>query len=149
MMELIHTIPDYAYWLISGMVFIVLEVCVAGYFFLWLGISCIATGGIAYFFSLPLIMLALFSNVIAIITILMTKKFRRNHDTKTTVGINESQEKIIGMLLVLQSPIECNIGSIKINDTLWKIQGPDLPTGSKIQVIEIQGNMLIVAHHPF
>ena len=36
------------------------------------------------------------------------------------------------------------VGKVKVDDTRWKISGPDLKSGTKIKVVSVQGSVLVV-----
>jgi Membrane protein implicated in regulation of membrane protease activity len=59
-------------------------------------------------------------------------------------GLNERGQDFIGRVYTLSSDIENGIGRLHVEDTHWKIQGDDLPAGSKVKVTGINGNILIV-----
>lgn len=51
---------------------------------------------------------------------------------------------LIGKILVLSQPLQNGQGWISIGDTIWKIQGPNLPKGTPIIVFSVKGDTLYV-----
>jgi membrane protein implicated in regulation of membrane protease activity len=51
---------------------------------------------------------------------------------------------MINKTITLQEPITNGQARVKIGDGHWTVTGPDLPTGSKIKVVEVSGNSLVV-----
>ena len=47
-------------------------------------------------------------------------------------------------LITLHDPITNGHVRAKIGDGYWTLSGPDLPTGSKVKVVEVSGHSLIV-----
>lgn len=127
-----------------GLVFCISEICIAGYFLSWLGISSIFTAFFTYLLPSSIIIQSALFSVFFLAAFFVTKLIRKNHDTKTSSFINEYEDKLIGTTVTLQTPIKNGIGHIKINDTLWKVNGPDAEAGLTVEVIEIRNNALIV-----
>jgi membrane protein implicated in regulation of membrane protease activity len=143
-LEFILGMPSYVNWLFLGFFLGILEICTASYFFLWLAISCISTGLVTYFFSIGMTNQYLFFSVFLLLTFLITRYFRHNHETKASLAINEYEKRLIGIEVALLLPIENGVGYIKLHDTLWKVNGTDAPLGAKVKVLEVRDNTLIV-----
>ena len=43
------------------------------------------------------------------------------------------------MTVVVEEPIENDIGKVRIEDTLWRAAGQDAPKGNKVRIIGIDG----------
>jgi membrane protein implicated in regulation of membrane protease activity len=59
--------------------------------------------------------------------------------------LNRRAAGFVGRSYVLDQPIVDGIGRLRINDTLWKVRGPDAPAGCHIRVVAVEGATLIVA----
>jgi hypothetical protein len=58
--------------------------------------------------------------------------------------VNNMKKAMINKTITLQEPITNGQARVKIGDGHWTVTGPDLPTGSKIKVVEVSGNSLVV-----
>jgi inner membrane protein len=45
---------------------------------------------------------------------------------------------------VLEEPIVQGVGRVRIDDSVWRIAGPDLPAGAKVRVETADGALLKV-----
>ncbi|WP_289036190.1 NfeD family protein [uncultured Roseibium sp.] len=45
---------------------------------------------------------------------------------------------------MLEAPLSQGAGKLSVDDTVWRITGPDLSAGTKIRVTEIDGARLVV-----
>ena len=48
-------------------------------------------------------------------------------------------------MFTLERPIVDGGGTVRIDDTIWRIAGPDTPAGSKVKVVRVDGANLTVA----
>ena len=46
--------------------------------------------------------------------------------------------------MVVEEPIENGRGRVRLGDTLWAAQGPDLAAGAKARVTKLDGTVVIV-----
>ncbi|MBJ8136082.1 NfeD family protein, partial [Brucella abortus] len=44
-------------------------------------------------------------------------------------------EQLVGQRATLTEPIVNGHGRIHINDTTWRVKGPDLPAGTEIRIV--------------
>jgi membrane protein implicated in regulation of membrane protease activity len=58
--------------------------------------------------------------------------------------LNRRSQGYVGRLFTLDKPIVGGFGTVKIDDTLWRVTGPDTPAGSRIKVVRADGPTLIV-----
>ena len=42
-------------------------------------------------------------------------------------------------MFTLEKPIVDGVGTIRIEDTVWRVSGPDLPAGSRVKVARADG----------
>jgi len=50
----------------------------------------------------------------------------------------------IGRIFTLEEPIVGGNGRVRIDDSVWRISGPDLPSGARVRVASTDGAMLRV-----
>jgi hypothetical protein len=44
----------------------------------------------------------------------------------------------------LVTAIENGVGRARVGDSEWRVQGPDLPVGSRVRALSVNGNTLVV-----
>jgi inner membrane protein len=132
-------------WFIAGGLLLVLEVLAPGVFMLWLGIAAMLVGAISTFVDLnwqmQFIAFATFS--VAAIP-LWLRLSRRVGSTTDQPFLNRRAEALVGRIFTLEKPIVDGSGTVHIDDTVWRITGEDIPAGSRIKVVRVEGTALNV-----
>ena len=59
--------------------------------------------------------------------------------------LNRRTEALIGRVFTLEKPIIDGTGTVRIDDTIWRVAGPDAPAGSRVKVVQADGASLTVA----
>jgi membrane protein implicated in regulation of membrane protease activity len=58
--------------------------------------------------------------------------------------LNKRAAQYIGRVFLLQTAIENGRGTIHVDDTIWRVSGPDLPIGTPVKVVRAEGVILQV-----
>lgn len=137
---------DYWHWLVVAVVLVVLEVFSPGVYFLWLGVAAALVGGVLWLipelsWQVQFVLFALFS--IASIGLLRLLLARHPISTDEPT-LNRRGEQYIGRVLVLSEPIENGMGKVRVDDTLWRVEGADAPVGQRVRVTGVDGAVLRV-----
>lgn len=130
-------------WLILGIVLIGLETFVPGIFLIWLGIAAVLTGLLDYGLDLSwqatLVAFALLSLVSVVAGRALASR-RRDGGAE----LNRRGEAMLGRRFVLDQPIISGEGRVRVDDTVWRVTGPDLPAGAAVRVLRLEGATLQV-----
>ena len=59
--------------------------------------------------------------------------------------LNKRTEAMIGREFTLEKPIVDGSGTVRIDDTIWRVAGPDTPAGSRVRIVQADGASLTVA----
>jgi membrane protein implicated in regulation of membrane protease activity len=59
--------------------------------------------------------------------------------------LNKRADALVGRVFTLEKPIVDGAGTVRIDDTVWRIRGPDTPAGSRVKIIQADGASLTVA----
>nr|WP_272214245.1 NfeD family protein [Marinicella sp. W31]MDC2878637.1 NfeD family protein [Marinicella sp. W31] len=59
--------------------------------------------------------------------------------------LNQRAASLVGRTAIVVDPITDGRGRIKLDDTLWVVEGPDLPEGAHVRIITGDGRTLTVA----
>ncbi|HEY2622250.1 MAG TPA: NfeD family protein [Dyella sp.] len=136
------------WWWILALVLIALEVILPGYFMLWIGIAAGVTGLVMLAVpGLSLLGQALVFAVLAFLSCAvywygLRPKLMRNEPGNAL--LNRRGEQKIGQRYVLAEPIINGRGKARVGDGLWLVSGPDLPVGSMVEVVGVDGTTLLV-----
>ncbi len=58
--------------------------------------------------------------------------------------LNLRSAQLIGRVFTLVEPIEGGLGKIRCDDTLWQVEGPELPAGCAVRVLSAKGMRLTI-----
>ena len=133
-------------WFILAAVLLLLEVMAPGTFMLWLGLSAFLVGlisfAVAWSWQWQLLAFAAFS--IAAIPLWRRVGARARSGPTDQPFLNRRADAFIGQVFTLEKPIVGGNGTIGIGDTVWRISGPDCPSGSRVKVAGVEGGTLRV-----
>jgi membrane protein implicated in regulation of membrane protease activity len=141
MAEIFPTLGLWVWWIIAGLLLIV-ELLLAGIFFVWLGIAA-AIVGLIDFLAPPLdwqVEIAIFAVLSAILVVAGRPWLRRRQAIGSDrPNLNQRIYDAVGKSYVLDEAIINGRGKVKIDDTLWEVIGPDLPQGAWVKIIGVDG----------
>jgi len=143
-LDLIRSLDGWAWWVL-GLILLGVEVLVPGFFFLWFGIAAILIGISALLIDWPWQMQVVGFVVLSVIAALVGRRFAGNLDEETAdPHLNLRAGRLEGRTFVLAEPIVEGQGRVRIDDTIWQVQGPDAPAGARIRVTGADGAVLTV-----
>ena len=132
-------------WLIAGLVLMVLELVLPGVFLMWLGLAALLVGVIALFadwiWQVQLIAFAAFSLAAVPLWRRVAAQSAPNADS---TFLNRRSDALVGRVFTLEKPIMDGSGTVRIDDTVWRVRGPDCPAGSRVKVVHTDGGSLAV-----
>lgn len=136
----------YEWWMLA-LLLLAAEVITPGFFMLWIGIAAALVGFVLLLFpNLSLLTQSVLFSVFAFIScITYWKLILPKIDRKTDQPhLNRRAEQLIGKRYVLETAIVNGSGKARVGDSLWLVEGPDLPVGAIIQVKAVDGSTLKV-----
>ncbi len=140
MTEWLEHIVFWHWWILAGLL-LILELTAPAFFFLWLGIAAAAVGLILLAFpSIGLeIQLVLFA-ITSIVSVLAWRKYREIRPIiSDQPNLNRRGHQYIGRIFSLVDPIVNGVGKVTVDDSTWRVKGPDLPAGTHIKVTGVDG----------
>jgi membrane protein implicated in regulation of membrane protease activity len=144
MMEFLVSLTVW-HWLIAAAVFFVLELVAPGAFMLWLGLSAMLVGIISFFVAWPWQYQLVAFAVFVLVSIPLWRRFAaRVEKTVDQPFLNRRADAFVGREFTLEKPIVAGTGTVKIDDTVWRLTGPDVPGGSRVKVVRADAAMLVV-----
>ena len=141
---IIETLGGWSWWLL-GLILLGVEVVVPGFFFLWFGIAAILIGVSALLIDWPWQWQVLGFVVLSVISALIGRRFAGNPDVDTADPLlNLRASRLQGRTFVLSEPIKEGSGRIQVDDSVWRVHGPDAPAGTRVVVTGADGPILKV-----
>jgi membrane protein implicated in regulation of membrane protease activity len=130
---------DFWYWWIFAVLLVIIEILAPSFFALWMAIAAFMTGLALLLvpeisWQIQLLLFALLS----VFSIVMWRHYYlKNPILSDEPNLNRRGEQYIGRLITLQTPIVDGIGKIRLDDSSWKVQGPDCPAGKKVRIVAL------------
>jgi membrane protein implicated in regulation of membrane protease activity len=135
-------------WWILALLLIAGEVMVPGYFLLWIGIAAAAMGVLLWLVpGMGLLLQAVLFAVLALAACLAYARWLRPRIERRAPGsdrLNRRGEQMIGQRYELVEAIVNGRGKVRVGDGQWLVSGPDLPQGSTVEVVAVDGTTLKV-----
>ena len=133
-------------WFLAAAVLMILELAVPGVFLVWFGLAAAATGLVDILFGLPwqreVLLFAVLAVAFAIIgRNVMRRQSAKGHDKPF---LNRRSDAFVGRDFVLAEPIVGGAGRVRVDDSIWRVVGPDLPAGTAVRVVRVDGAALVV-----
>jgi membrane protein implicated in regulation of membrane protease activity len=134
-------------WLIFGFILMALELLAPGVFLFWLGLAALLVGLLSFViqpsWQTQLLMFAVF----AVAAVPLWRRFAFSSRTASTSNpfLNKRTDALVGREFTLEKPIVGGSGTVRIDDTIWRVAGPDAPAGSRVKIVSADGASLTVA----
>jgi len=143
---LMNLTMHYGWWLLA-LLLIGTELMLPGFFMLWIGIAAGAMGLILMFLpDLSFMKQALLFTALALVSCFVYWRFVRKaiDEPSDQPLLNRRAEQHIGRRYVLETAIVNGQGKARVGDSLWLVEGPELPIGTTIEVVAVDGSTLKV-----
>lgn len=137
---------EFWYWLLLAIVLFVLEMFAPGAILLWFGFGAAITGLVLWLFpDLGLAWQLLIFGAASLLSLFAWRKskFFRG-PASTEPELNNRLLSQIGKKYILSEPIVQGSGSMRIGDSSWRVRGADLPAGTRVEVVGVEGIILLV-----
>jgi inner membrane protein len=136
-------------WWVLGFVLLAAELIAPGVFLIWIGVAALAVGILSlmlwevgfWTWQVQLVLFALLS----VAAVLLGRRFvLSTSETTDEPLLNQRAESLVGRTAVLEKPSAEGRGRIRLDDTFWVVEGPDLPAGTRVRVVSTHGRNLTV-----
>ena len=143
-MELIAELGAWNWMILAGVLF-ALELAAPGIFLMWFGMAAAITGLIVFRYELAWQWQLIWFCALSLTTVLLAARYlRKNPIHSDHPLLNERAVQLIGQSHQLLDGIVNGRGSVKIGDSIWRVEGPDLPKGALVKVTAADGTVLKV-----
>jgi inner membrane protein len=143
--EFLANLQFWHWWILAALLAAV-EAMVPGMFFIWFGAAAAIVGLAALVvpglgWEVEVVLFA----VLAAVAVYIGRVYLHRHPPQTEdPALNRRGERYLGRLFTLETAIENGRGSIKVDDSVWRVEGPDLAAGRRVKVVGLDGAILKV-----
>lgn len=132
-------------WIVAGIILLALEVVGSGGFLLWMGVAGIVTGLIVLIHPIDWPLQWLVFGVLSLVAILLWLRWQRGKQVQSDRPyLNRRADRFTGQEAMLDEPIVDGFGRLVLDDTVWRIAGPNLPAGVRVRITGNNGAVLHV-----
>ena len=134
-------------WLIFGFILMALEVLAPGVFLFWLGLAALLVGLLSFAINPSWQMQILMFAIFAAAAVPLWRRLARSNQaaSRSNPFLNKRADALVGRVFTLEKPIVDGSGTVRIDDTVWRVAGPDAPAGSRVRIVQADGASLTVA----
>ena len=137
---------EFWHWGVLGFLLLVAEMFLpTGFVLIWIGASALSVGALAWL--LPALswqwQLVLFG-VLSVASVLAWKRFHTANPASDQPSLNRRGHSYVGRTFTLGAPIVNGVGTLHVDDSQWRITGPDAEAGAQVRVVAADGNTLKV-----
>ena len=134
-------------WLIFGLLLMALELAAPGVFLFWLGLAALLVGLLSFAIELSWQTQLLLFAVFAACAVPLWRRLALSGKavSQSNPFLNKRADALIGRVFTLEKPIIDGSGTVRIDDTIWRVAGPDTPAGTRVKIVQADGASLTVA----
>lgn len=138
--------PVWWNWYLAGVILICLELLLPGVIIVWFGLGAIVAGLVTQiaggmYWPYQYLIFAGFS----LVSLLLGKRFIKQAAPSKSTTLNRRLQVYLGRQTVLESAIENGRGRVKMDGIYWLVHGPNLPAGTRVEIVGIDNATLVVA----
>lgn len=135
-------------WWVLGLLLLAAELILPGVFLVWIALAALVTGALSLFFweapfwswQVQFVAFALLS----VASVLIGRRFVSSSAESDEPLLNRRGESLVGRTAVLEQPMAEGRGRVRLDDTTWSVEGPDLPVGARVRIVASSGRHLTV-----
>ncbi len=133
-------------WLVAGILLIVAEIVTPGFVLACFSLGCFAAAIIAaldFSFTVQLIVFSATTFIVFLSIRPFAFKFRSRHEQEVRTNL----ERLVGLSAIALQEIGDLQGEVKLEGEVWTSRsenGQVFPAGTKVRVLRVEGNKLIV-----
>ncbi len=133
-------------WMVIAVLLTLLEVLLGSSFFLLcVGAACAVVGVVVWLWPSLSMQTQVFMFACAVlgsVGLWWHYLRRRMHNKPEHTTLNRRAEQYIGRTFALSEAIVNGRGRIRVDDSSWQVEGPELPQGTVVEIIGVEGVLL-------
>ena len=135
----------YWHWWLLALSVLILELTVAGSFYLlWVAFAAGVVGLVVLVVAPAWQAQFVLFAVLSAVSMVIGHRFRPKPEVSDRPTLNRRGESYVGRVFTLSEPIVNGVGKLRVDDSQWRIAGPDAPAGAKVRVTGVDGTTLKV-----
>jgi len=129
-------------WLIFGVLLMALELLAPGVFLFWLGLAALLVGLLSFAIHPSWQMQILMFAIFAAAAVPLWRRLARGNQaaSRSNPFLNKRADALVGRVFTIID----GSGTVRIDDTIWRVAGPDAPAGSRVRIVQADGASLTV-----
>lgn len=139
----------YWHWWVAAALLAILEMVMPGTLLIFFAAAAAVVGALA--FAIPGLSWQLQFVAFAVLSvagIFAWRAYRKAHpeqlDSNDHPMLNKRAAQYVGRVIVVHEAIVNGQGKAKVDDTIWRVSGPDAPEGTNVKVVAADGGFLKV-----
>ncbi len=147
-LKVIATLGPWGWWVL-GLALALVEVMAPGAFFIFFAVAAVVVGTAALFVDISWQVQVVAFVLLAVAAALAGRRIYGRASRPDADGpLNDRLARQVGRLAVLDTALANGSGHVKLDDTLWRVEGPDLPAGTRVRIAGAVGGRLQVEPAP-
>lgn len=146
-MDAVSAITHYGPWLwfAVAVALLFLETLIPGVHFLWFGMSAAIVGALALLTPLAWQVQLIVFALISVASVFIVRRYSGGSIAKTDEPVlNVRGAQYIGRKVEVVDAIRNGRGKVRVGDTVWGAEGEDAAKGSEVEVVGVNGTVLVV-----
>ena len=137
---------EFWHWWIFGFALLGAEMVLpTGFFLIWIGAAALLVGTLAWLIpALSWDVQLLLFGALSVASFFVWRRYRPAAFTSDQPTLNRRGHSYVGRTFTLGAPIADGVGKLHVDDSQWRITGPDAAAGAKVRVVAADGNTLKV-----
>jgi membrane protein implicated in regulation of membrane protease activity len=137
-------------WAILGACVALAELHAPGNYLIWIALGAAATAAASGAFEMSLAaQIGIFAAASALSCLVGYFVYRGlNRPVAGDLALNQRNLHVVGAHGVVCEAIVDGRGKVRLGDSVWLAEGPDLPAGTRIAVTSVRGTLVVVAESP-
>jgi len=127
----------YGYWLFAGLILCAAETLAPGAFLIWIGAAALLVGAVLMAAPLSGTAQMLLFAALVVALVILGRRVYGSLDKRSPPQQAGRAEALVGREFFLDSAITRGFGAIRVNDSIWRVSGDDLPAGAKVRVMRV------------
>ena len=133
------------HWWAFAAILLIAEIALPVTFFLWMSVAAAVTGLLVFAVDMSWQVQLIVFSVLSVISIVASRIYIKNNPIESDDSqLNRRGEQHIGKIYTLDTDIQNGSGKVRVGDSLWRVEGPELAAGTRVKVIDVNGNSFVV-----
>jgi membrane protein implicated in regulation of membrane protease activity len=132
--DFVELMGAWSWWLL-GLLLAIVEIFAPGTFFVWFAVAAIITGAIALLLDLSWQYEILIFVMLAAATALVGRTIYGRTGPPADTRLNDRVARMVGRIGTLDTAIVNGSGHVRLDDSRWRVEGPDMAAGARVRIV--------------